>query len=80
MPNQDRPLRFRELVTKLKRFGIVEHPQKGKGSIKKFIGVVEGRKQGYSIHAHSENDEIDRHYLRAIRDRFKIPADAFYDD
>lgn len=64
MPKEDRPLRYRELVARLKHFGVTEVPTKGRGAVRKFVGVVEGRKQGFVLHAHSEHDEIARHYLR----------------
>ena len=79
MSSEDHPIRYRELVIKLKRFGILEKPG-SHGVTRKFIGIVEGRKQSYPLHPHSDNWEVPTHYLRAIRDRFKIPADIFYAD
>ena len=76
MPSQDHPLRYRELVARLKRFEIEE--KRCPGVLRKFIGVVEGRKQSFPLHPHSDNWEVPTHYIRAIRDRFKIPADKFY--
>ena len=78
MPSEDHPIRYRELVAKLKRFGIQE--KSGKGVVRKFIGTVEGRKQSFPLHVHSENWEVATPYLQAIRRRFKIPADRFYAD
>ncbi len=78
MPSEDHPISFRELVSRLKKFGVTESKTKSSGVVRKFVGMVEGRKQGFPLHVHNDNMEIDRHYLRAIRDRFKIPADQFY--
>lgn len=80
MPREDCPLRYHELVRKLRRFGVHEVPTKRSGVVRQFAGIVEGRKQGFTPHIHSENMEIKRPYIRAIRDRFKIPADQFYED
>ena len=65
----------------LKPFGVTEDTsRKRRGAVKALIGVVEGRKQGFTLHVHSEHQEISKHYIRAIRDRFKIPSDRFYAD
>ncbi len=80
MPREDHPLKYSELVKKLKPFGVYESPTRRSGVVRQFVGIVEGRKQGFTLHVHNENMEIKRHYIRAIRDRFKISADQFYQD
>lgn len=76
MPSEDRPLQYHELLARLRRFGIEE--KIGKGVLRKFVAIVEGRKQSFPLHVHSQKHESSRYYIRAIRDRFKIPVDKFY--
>lgn len=77
MPSENHPLRYREIVARLKRLRNVEE-KRGKGVTRKLIGVVEGRKECYSLDVHNEHHEFSRHYTRAIRERFKISPSEFY--
>lgn len=79
MPKEDHPFKYHELVRKLKQFGVSEVSAKRSGVVRQFVGIIEGRKQGFTLHVHSEHMEIKSHYIRAIRDRFKIPAEQFYE-
>ena len=72
------PLRYRELIECLKGFGVIEI-RSGRGSRRMLYKPdVEGLKQSYPIHVHSEHDEVDIHIIRAILRRFKIPEDEFW--
>lgn len=72
-----RPLRYRELLSRLTRFGVQEIVKKGSRRIL-FKPDVEGRDQSYPIHPHSDNHEFASHIVRTILRRFKIPEDQFW--
>lgn len=73
------PLRYRDLLAKLKRFG-VEESRRGKGSRRMlYKRGIEGLDQSYPIHPHSENAEIHVHIIRTILRRFKIPEEGFWE-
>ncbi len=72
------PLRYRELLGALKPFGVSEIRQ-GSGSRRMlFKADVEGLKQSYPIHPHSDNHEVDTHIIKTILRRFKISEDSFW--
>lgn len=73
----NRPLRFRELRRILKRYGIVEVPDRGKGSERWFEGRVP---TGYPITCHGEGKEVGRGLVAAVRRHFKLtPTDGVSD-
>jgi predicted RNA binding protein YcfA (HicA-like mRNA interferase family) len=75
---EGRPLRYRDLVNRLKAFGVVE--KIGKGSVRMlFKPDVEGLRRSYPIHPHSEHHEFGPPIIRAILRRFKIPEDSFWE-
>jgi predicted RNA binding protein YcfA (HicA-like mRNA interferase family) len=78
MPDsRDKPLRHRELISILKRFGVEEHKRKGSVRIL-FHPNIEGKPAYISIHAHNEHHEHSRKVIRAVRERFKIRIEEFY--
>jgi hypothetical protein len=68
----DRPLKYRDLLKKLKRFGVVEDKKRGKGSERMLVGMVNGTVQRYPTKCHNENDDKPRAVIQAIRRRFKL--------
>ena len=76
MSSTDHPLPYRELIARLKTFGI--EPKPGKGSHVKLIGVVEGRRQSFVLPPHNDGWEVPKPYLAGIRRRFKISAEKLY--
>ena len=68
----DRTLKYRELLRRLKRFGVVEVKRRGKGSEKLLMRVVGGRKYSTTTKCHSENDQKPVAVIQAIRRRLKL--------
>ena len=68
----DRTLKYRELLRRLKRFGVVEVKRHGKGSERLLIRVVEGRKYSTATKCHSDNDQKPVAVIQAIRRRLKL--------
>ena len=72
------PLRYRDLLSRLKDFG-VEEKRVGSGSRRMLYKAnVEGLNVAYPIHPHSLNDEVNIHIIRTVIRRFKISPDAFW--
>lgn len=67
-----KPLKYRVLRKRLKDFGIEESKQRGKGSERMFIGVVNGRRVTYPTKCHNEGDEKPVPVIEAIRRAFSI--------
>lgn len=88
MPDlQPRPLKYRELIVKLKPFGVIEHPdpKRGKGSERIMIlssGWDEKTKKyhgpQYSIKHHGEGTEIYKPVIKSILNRFNIDPSEFW--
>jgi len=79
MPKQeDLPLRHRELIRALKKFGVMEKIKKGSRRML-FHSNVNGRPAFVPIHAHSENHEHSRKVVRSVRERFAISFKDFYE-
>lgn len=75
---EGRPLRYRELVNRLKVFGVIE--KTGKGSVRMLFKLdVEGLRRSYPIHPHSEHHEFGPPIIRAILRRFKIAEESFWE-
>lgn len=78
MPDsRDKPLRYRELLSRLKKFGIQEQIKKGSRRML-FHHNINGKSAFIPIHPHSEHDEMSRKIVRAVRERFKISIEDFY--
>ena len=73
----ERALRYRDLRTRLRPFGVQEE-DRGGGRRMLFKEDVEGQKASYPIHPHSEHHEFGPPIIRAILRRFKIPPDVFW--
>ena len=56
----DRPLKYRELLKILRRYGIAEDKKRGKGSHRMLVGVVSGVIVRQPIKCHNEGEEKPR--------------------
>ena len=75
---RDKVLKYRDLRSRLARFGVTELPHRGKGSHRMFIKVVEGHPVIDFVTCHSEGDDISRKVVGHVREKFQIPFDEFY--
>ena len=62
-----KPLKYRDLRKRLKRYGVSENKRRGKGSERMFEGVVRGRVVRYPTKCHHEGDEKPIAVIEAIR-------------
>jgi hypothetical protein len=65
-----KPLKYRDLRRRLKRYGIQENKVRGKGSERMFVGYVHGRLVTYPTKCHHEGDEKPTPVIEAIRRHF----------
>ena len=78
-PSGDKPLKYRELRKKLRKFGVQEFRKRGKGSERMLHHPnINGRPVWYPIKCHGERDELSRYIVRAARERFNIKLEEFY--
>lgn len=77
MHTQDKPLPYREILSKLREFGVQEIKRKG---VKRMLyhPDVNGRPASYPMDIHKESQVFSRPVVRAIRNRFNIPLEQFY--
>ena len=68
----DHTLKYRELLRRLKLFGVQEIKGRGKGSERILQRVVGGRKYSTTTKCHSENDQKPTGVIKAIRRRLKL--------
>jgi hypothetical protein len=68
----ERPLKYRDLVKRLRLFGVVENKTRGKGSHRMLIRVVEGVKCSYPIRCHHEGEVKPRAVIGALRRRLRL--------
>lgn len=76
------PLKYRELIARLKRFGVVVADKRGKGSEVMLIQpIAPGSKQGpqIPIKHHGDNTEIKKGVINAVLRRFNINPDEFWE-
>ena len=69
-----KPLKYRDLRKRLKRFGIDENKSRGKGSERIFFGVVDGQPATYPTKCHNEGDEKPVPVIEAIRRKFHLTS------
>ena len=60
VPDRDKPLKYRELRSKLQKNGVVEVKKRGKGAHRMFLKIIEGRPVVDFVTCHSEGHEISR--------------------
>ena len=69
----DRPLKLRELVAILKRYGVEWDPSRGKGGHGMFSKQTP---HGYASYAvPTSGHDIQREYVRGVRKKFKITSE-----
>ena len=73
-----KPLRYRELLARLKDFSVIEKRWGGGSRRMLFKENVEGLNVSYPIHPHSENDELGLPIIKATLRRFKIDPNEFW--
>ena len=74
---EDKPLRYRELLYRLKKFGVQEKIGKGSRRIL-YHPNINGNPAFGAIHPHSEHYEFSRKVVKITRRRFNIPIEEFY--
>lgn len=79
MHSNDKPLRYREILQKVKRFGVIEEKRKGVRRIL-YHNNINGGYAFVTMHVHSEHQVFSRSIIRSIRDRFNISIDDFYNN
>jgi hypothetical protein len=67
-----KPLKYRDLRRRLKKYGIEEDKMRGKGSERMFVGYVNGRRTTYPTKCHNEGDEKPSPVIEAIRRAFGL--------
>lgn len=83
MPLKPRPLKYRELLARLKKYGVIELPHRGKGSERVLLKPTEpGSLKGpqFPVKCHGESTEIKKPVITAILNRFDILKDDFWAD
>ncbi len=71
----ERPLKYRDLLQRLRLFGVVENKARGKGSHRLMIRVVEGVKYFYPIRCHNEGEVKPRAVIGALRRRLRLSGE-----
>ncbi|MCI0332692.1 MAG: hypothetical protein L0228_05675 [Planctomycetes bacterium] len=80
----ERTLKYRELIKRLKVFGVVEDRSRGKGSERLLTRIVAGKKYSVTTKCHRESDQKPKAVIKSIRRRLKLTPDdgvsdaAFY--
>jgi hypothetical protein len=67
-----KPLRYRDLVRRLKKYGIHENRIRGKGAERMFMGYVDRRLVTFPTKCHNEGDEKPVPVIEAIRRAFHL--------
>ena len=78
---QRHPLKYQELLKRLKPFGIVVRIRRGKGSHRVLLKPVEpGSTKGptYAVNYHGPRTEISVPMIKAILRKFEIPEQEFW--
>ncbi|MFH1075850.1 MAG: type II toxin-antitoxin system HicA family toxin [Pseudomonadota bacterium] len=76
-----KPLKFRELIEKLKPYGIVHMSKRGKGSEVILLKPdIPGAKRGlqYPIKHHGDGTELSIPVINALLRRFEINPESFW--
>ncbi len=71
----ERPLSYADLLRILKRFGVYEESNRGKGSERMLARVIDGVVIRLPTRCHSSGDEKPKGVIRSIRRHFKLTAD-----
>jgi len=77
----ERTMKYRDLLRRLKAFGVREVKGRGKGSERLLQRIVGGRKYSTTTKCHSENDQKPIAVIKSIRRRLKLTEeDGISDD
>ena len=74
-------MKYRDVLARLRRFGVVEYKRRGKGSGREWIRETEpGSKKGrvFMMKCHGEGREVAAGTLSAALRRLGISRDEFY--
>ncbi|MEX1042870.1 MAG: hypothetical protein WDZ51_19710 [Pirellulaceae bacterium] len=80
----ERPLKYRDLIKRLKRYGVFEDKTRGKGSERLLVRIIDGVKHSFPTKCHNEGDEKPRGVISAIRRKLRLTSEdgvtdeAFY--
>ena len=81
MAMAERSLKYRELLRRLKLFGVVEDRSRGRGSERLLTRIVDGRRYSTTTKCHSDSDQKPKAVIKSIRRRLKLtPDDGVSDD
>jgi hypothetical protein len=72
MAMAERTLRYRELLKRLKLFGVIEDRTRGKGSERLLSRILEGKKYSTTTKCHSDSDQKPKAVIKSIRRRLKL--------
>ena len=73
-------MKYRDVVARLKRFGVAEYAVRGKGSERLLVRETEpgsGKGPQYALKCHGEGKEVAKGTLRALLRRFNIDPEEF---
>lgn len=69
----DKPIRYRELLRLVRKYGIYEDKRRAKGSERLWVKEYpDGSKKSVPVTCHSENYVIGTGLIKAIRRRFSL--------
>lgn len=76
----DKTLKYRDLLKRLKQFGVIEDRSRGKGSERLLVRVVSGIRYYITTKCHNEGDQKPKAVIAAIRRRLLLtPEDGVSD-
>jgi hypothetical protein len=73
-------VKYRELVARLRRFGVAEYSARGKGSERLLVREDEpgsGKGPQYALKCHGEGKDVAKGTLRALLRRLNIDPEEF---
>lgn len=76
----ERTLKYRDLLKRLKLFGVIEVKGRGAGSERLLKRVVNGVELSTTTRCHHEGDQKPKGVIAAIRRRLKLDAESGVSD
>jgi hypothetical protein len=82
----EKTLKYRDLLKRLRKYGVAERAARGKGSERLLERLVGGTKLTIATKCHNEGDQKPKAVIRAIRRRLRLTArdgvsdEQFYGD
>jgi hypothetical protein len=72
---------YRELLKRLRQFGVEENIKRGKGSERLLVRIVDGQRLSITTKCHSGGDQKPKAVIKAIRRRLRLtPGDGISDE